>query len=91
MVLAFAGGCVLFASVGWYWTCKRTENLRVRLRLALEVARKHEALLAAALPHVRNLMEIAQRAGMTEDALRIKTVENSIRFAIGMAGKIKED
>lgn len=57
--------------------------------LALGVATKHERLIAEALPAVHHLAQIAHDAKMDEDAVKLKTLFNTMRCAIGMAGKLK--
>ena len=59
-------------------------------RLALGVAERHERLIAEALPAINHLAQVAQKANMDEDAVRLKTLFNTMRCAIGMAKKLKD-
>ena len=59
-------------------------------RLALGVAERHERLIAEALPAINHLAQIAQKANMDEDAVKLKTLFNTMRCAIGMAKKLKD-
>lgn len=58
--------------------------------LALGVAVKHEQLLLRAMPAVHHLAQIAHKAKLENDALKLKTLHNNMRCAIGMAERLKD-
>lgn len=65
----------------------RAAATRYRLALARDVILKHEALMASAVPHVRNLATVADKAGLHEDAVRLRSLANQLSFATGIGVK----
>lgn len=88
LVLMFVGGFLLGHLVTRVVYRKRMVP-RDLYSLALGVATKHERLIAEALSPVHHLAQVAHKAKMEEDAIKLKTLFNTMRCAVGMAEKLK--
>ena len=79
---------------GLAYACASLERRAARSRetagLAVATAQKHETLMAEAVPMLRTLAALAQKAGCEMDAARISSLANSMQYAVGMATKLKE-
>ena len=68
---------------------KRNRVHKEWLGLAIELARKHEAVISQAKPIVGKAIQVANAAKMDSDVAHFRSVHNCMCRAIGMAGKME--
>ena len=81
---------VTFSAVLWLYLRERGDARKWRniAALSVELARKHESLMANAMEAAHVCAVLAERAGADAEVVKYKSMENSLRYAVGMADKI---